>query len=59
MSDTPYAEHSTYVSYNKVSFIAVLGAAAITNVTADAGFLRATAVVFGDTINETPVYVPP
>lgn len=30
MSDTPYAEHSTIVSYNKVSFIAVLGATAFT-----------------------------
>jgi hypothetical protein len=59
MSDTPNAEHSKYVSYNKGSFIAVLGAAAVTNVTADAGFLCATAAVFGDTINETLVYVPP
>jgi hypothetical protein len=59
MSGTPYAEHSTFVSYNKVSFIAILGAAAVTNVTADAGFLRATPAVFGATINETPIYVPP
>jgi hypothetical protein len=59
MSDTPYGEHSTYVRYNKVSFIAVLEAAAVTNVTADAGFLCATAAVFGATINKTPVYIPP
>jgi hypothetical protein len=59
ISVTTYAEHSTYVSYNKVSFIAVLGAEAVTNVTADVGFLCATAAVFGATINETPVYVPP
>ena len=58
MSDTSYVEHATYVSYNKISFIAVLGTAAVTNVTANAGFLCATAAVFGDTINETPVYVP-